>query len=126
MRVKDIYMALLLIITTIILTTCISYVDSKALNVTMIIIGFAVVVIVGCIHALGLRREEKTPSTAYPAILLIMILIAYCLYHGISEYQTWAETWELATKIIVPSAMGVLLICNVILIMYINKNEICE
>lgn len=118
--------ALLIVLVTSVTITGISFLDDKTWNVIIAVIGVISYGIVGLLYSIHLIDGKQEGKTAYAAVFIILIIIGFLIYQGILKVEQWILSWPLAVKIIVPTAMGLLIVGTIVLLVIGNKKKPVE
>jgi hypothetical protein len=118
--------ALLIVLVTSVTITGISFLDDKIWNVIIAVIGVIAYGIVELLYSIHLIDGKQEGKTAYAAVFIILIIIGFLIYQGISKVELWILSWPLAVKIIVPTVMGLLIIGTITLLVIGNKKKLVE
>lgn len=108
--------------------TGISIIDDTIWNLVFLIIGMLAYVIVGILFSIGLLHGKQAGKDAYAIVSLVLIILGYFVYKGITAVQQWVSDWPLEAKIAVPTVLGLifvaLLITTIIKFSKCKKHEI--
>lgn len=119
------WIVLLIFLLTSISITGFSYIDNLILD--RVIAGLVALstFIVGLLYKLGIIDTKREGSDAFKGVFVVLLIVALVTYLGIRKFQEWVLLWPLFVKILVPSVMGLVIVCVIVLVIhdYLNDNN---
>lgn len=117
------YIALLTFLVSSLTITGISFIDGKIWDVIFLVIGMVAYAIVGVLFSIGVLHGKEAGKDAYAFITILLLLGGYAAYKGLVEFKKWVISWPLFVKIIVPSAVALLIAGVILLMIFKNKKD---
>ena len=120
------FVALLTIAVSSLTITGVAAIDGQFWNVLLKILGLIAYGIVGLLISIGLLKGRKASYKAYLFIFGLLILGAFEVYRLLSMFNQWVFGWPLFVKILVPSALFLIIVLIIVLKILISKIFICK
>ncbi len=119
------WIAILITLFTSISITGLSFIDNLILNRIIAIIVAVSFSIVGVLYKLGAIDGKDEGQDAFKGVFVVLLICALVIYLEIRKFQEWVISWPLATKIIVPSVLGVMFIGFLVwsILDYVNNSD---
>lgn len=109
--------------------TGISFIDGKIWEIIFFSAGLAAYALVGVLFSFGIISTTKQGSEAYSLAFFLIVLIGFGIYKALDTFRNWILSWPLAAKIVVPSAIGTIIVVLIVLKIkhsIISKKQLSE
>ena len=116
--------ALLMFLVSSLAITGVSFIDGKIWDTVFVLIGMIAYTLVGVLFSIGILSTKQQGRDAYVLVFFLLIVGGFGIFKLLTIIRSWIISWPLVVKIVVPSAVGAMIIVSILFaIRYVIKNK---